>query len=203
MCLGIGFGKRRASRGVEQKVMKVLLLERDRATRSDVKVLLESVGVGVVSARSSGRAVDLCNTPHLRFDALVLGPSLLDPGLGGLLGRILSAQRALPVLVLTGDDPGLARGSTMTPLSVCWVLERAGCEYSLLDAPWTGPRLHQCLNELLEGRLRTGGLEARQKHTAQDPVPERTKCPSWLCRKLGSESRPATETPGAGDGRVE
>ena len=68
--------------------MKVLLLERWRNARGREGRLAEP-GRGVVSARFTGRALDFCNTQHLRFDVLVLGPSLLEPGLGGFLGRVL------------------------------------------------------------------------------------------------------------------
>jgi hypothetical protein len=132
--------------------VKVLLLERDGVTRATAKVVMESLDVGVVSARSAGRALDLLATPHLRFDALVLGPSVLDAEVCGLLVRALSRKPALRVLALTVGDRRPAGGS-MTPLAICWALERGGCEYSLLDDPWTRPRLRQCLDELL-GRAR-------------------------------------------------
>lgn len=129
--------------------MKVLLVERDGARRASLKTVLENRAVGVVSVRSAGRALELCSTPNLRFDALVLGPSLLEAGLASFIGRALSLRPALRLLVLAAGNLEPPGDSTMTPLSVCWSLERTGCEYSLLADPWTGPRLHECLRELL------------------------------------------------------
>jgi CheY-like chemotaxis protein len=169
-------------------MLNVLLLERDGATRAAVKAVLEDHAVGVVSARSTERALELCKTPPLRLDALVLGPSLLEPGLRGFLGRVFSLRPALRVLALTAGNLDPAGGSTMTPLAVCWALESVGCEYSLLDHPWTGPRLHRCLEELLGGWLETSGGETSQKELAQDGLPERNPSPSWLRRGDGSGS---------------
>lgn len=149
MSLENGAGNRRAPDEEGLRELKILLTENDGRTRAAVKAALENLGVGVISARSAARALDLCNPAHLRFDVLVLGPSLLDLGLSGFLGRALSVQRALRVLVLTAGNLDAADGSTMTPLAVCWALEGIGCEYSLLDDPWTGPRLYRCLQELL------------------------------------------------------
>lgn len=200
MSPGIGRGKRGASDETGRREVKVLLLERDGATRAVVKALLENFAVGVVSARSSGRALELCSTPHLRFDALVLGPSLLEAKLDSFLGRVLSLQPALRVLVLTSADLDPAGGSALTPLSVCWALERIGCEYSLLDDPWTGPRLHLYLQELLGARLRTGALEACREAPAQDRFPEGDRCPSSLRRRPRSGSRSAAAKRGDADG---
>ena len=149
MALEIGFGKLGASDNRGPGEMKVLLAESDGRTLGAAEVILENLGIGVISARSAAQALDLCYVAHLRFDVLVLGPSLLDSGLDSFLGRALSVQKTLRVLVLIAGSPHLAGGSTMTPLAICWSLERIGCEYSLLDAPWTAPRLHQCLEELL------------------------------------------------------
>jgi hypothetical protein len=149
MSVEIGHGKLRASDKSGFGEVKVLLLEEDRPTLTGVKATLESLGVGVISARSTARALDLCSAPHLRFGVLVLGPSLLDSGLGSLLERVLPLQGGIRVLVLTQGNSGPSKGSTMTPLAICWALECSGCEYSLLDDPWTGARLQGCLQELL------------------------------------------------------
>lgn len=160
--------------------VKVLLLERDGPTLAAVKVALENLGVGVISAQSAARAVNLCSSPHFRFDVLVLGPSVLDPGLGSLLGRVLSSQTVLRVLVLTAGNLGPAGSSTMTPLAVCWALERTGCEYSLLDDPWTRPRLHRCLQELLERAYEPAAHGYVTKGAVDGPIPGGNQCPTWL-----------------------
>ena len=178
MTLEIGYGKLGASDNVGPGEVKVLLTESDGRTRGAAEVVLENLGIGVISARSAARALDLCNVAHLRFDVLVLGPSLLDSGLGSFLGSVLSLQKTLRVLVLTAGSPHLPGGSTMTPLAVCWALECIGCEYSLLDAPWTAPRLRQCLQELLARPCAPVASEHVAKGAENDRYPGGTEYPS-------------------------
>jgi hypothetical protein len=144
---GISCGKGRQR--VEPEGLTVLLLEPKGILRVALKGALESLSVGVISARSAGRALEFCSTPHLRFGALVLGPSLLELALDTFVGRLLSVRKRLHVLALIAGEPPRAGESRMTPLAVCWTLERLGCPYSLLEEPWTGARLHPCLEELL------------------------------------------------------
>jgi hypothetical protein len=178
MSIEIGYGKLGTPDRTGLGEVKVLLTESDDRTRAAAEVVLENLGVGVIAARSAARALDLCNAAHLRFDALVLGPSLLDCGLDSFLRRVISVQKTLRVLALTAGDPHLAGGSTMTPLAVCWALERIGCEYSLLDAPWTGLRLHECLQELLARPCARVASEHLAKGAEDARFPGRTQCPS-------------------------
>jgi hypothetical protein len=145
-----------------------------------VEAVLENLGAGVISARSAARGVNLCSIPNLRFDALVLGPSLLDPGLGSLLERVLSVQAAVRVLVLTAGNSDPAGSSTMTPLSLCWALECTGCEYSILDAPWTELRLQGSLQELLARTCKSVAYGHVAKGDEDDCFPGEAQCPSWL-----------------------
>ena len=180
MGLENGYGELGASytKGLGQ--VKVLLTESDGLTRAAAKAVLENMGIGVISARSAARALDLCNAPHLRFDVLVLGPSLLDPGLDMSLKRVLSLQPGLRVLALTAGNRDPAAGSRMTPLAVCWALERIGCEYSLLDDPWTGPRLLQCLQELLARSCEPVAYEHASQGAEDDRFPGGTQRPSRM-----------------------
>ena len=180
MSLEHGYGKLGASDTKGLGEVKVLLTESDGLTRAAAKAVLENLGVGVISARSAARALDLCNAPHLRFDVLVLGPSLLDPGLDSFLKRVVTFQKALRVLVLIAGNLDPAGGSTMTPLAVCWALERIGCEYSLLDDPWTGPRLLRCLQELLARSCEPVAYEHASKGAEEDRFPGGTQRPSRM-----------------------
>jgi CheY-like chemotaxis protein len=139
-----------SGRGVmELGRLTVLLLEPDGTVRAALKSALEELSTGVISARSAARALEFCKTAHLRFGALVVGPSLLDASLDTSLLRILSVRKELRVLALIAASLVPPDGSRMPPLAVCWALERLGCSYSLLDEPWTGARLRECLQELL------------------------------------------------------
>jgi hypothetical protein len=129
--------------------LTVLLLEPDRTLRAALKTAFEELSTGVISARSATRALEFCKAAHLRFGALVVGPSVLDISLDTLLLHILSLRKELRVLALVAGSLVPPNGSRMTPLAVCWALERLGCRYSLLDEPWTGARLRECLQELL------------------------------------------------------
>jgi CheY-like chemotaxis protein len=184
MSLESGYGKLSTPEGTEPGEVKVLLTESDDRTRAAAEVVLEDLGVAVISARSAARALDLCNAAHLRFEVLVVGPSQLDGGLESFLGRVLSVQKTLRVLALTAGNRHHAGGPTMTPLGVCWSLERLGCEYSLLDAPWTGPRLHQCLQELLARPYAPVAFEHVAKGSEDDRFPVGTQRPSPVRTRL-------------------
>jgi hypothetical protein len=179
-----GYGKLGTPDGKGSGEVKVLLTESDDRTRAAAEVVLEDLGVAVISARSATRALDLCNSAQFRFDVLVVGPSLFDGGLESFLGRALSVQKTLRVLALTAGNPHHAGGPTMTPLAVCWSLERLGCAYSLLDAPWTGPRLRQCLQELLARPCVPVAFEHVANGSEDDRFPVGTQCPSPVRTKL-------------------
>lgn len=142
-------GKLSGRQGMAPRGLTVLLLEPDGSMRVALKNALKSLSVGVISARSTGRALEFCSTPHLRFSALVVGPSLFDAAPDSSLRPVLAVRKGLRVLGLIAGRLAPAGDTRMTPLGVCWALEGLGCQYSLLEEPWTGARLHPCLRELL------------------------------------------------------
>ncbi len=165
------------SRAMTQRTYRVLVAEDDASVRESLRKMLHDQGYGVVSAANGAEAVELFCREQARIDLLLVDLNMPFKNGWATLDRLTEINRALPVLVVTGQPNQFE------------MAEAAGVS-ALVEKPIDVPALLEVIHELL-----TGPAESASPRGSDRALPFRhlraagyASRYSWTERKVTSHS---------------